>query len=196
MKRLLLLATVLGAASVVAGQTPSATAGDCKLTVAQAPGIRGLRLGMTIDQTLAVFPSAQADSEVRRQLGRDYFGSQSASVDPAKYESKEKFVGVNSINLSFLDGRLTNFSILYKGPEWKSDEQFAASVAEALNLPGVGSWKPIPNGLVLSCEGFRIGVSKAGANSIFMNDLRVDVAKIVNDRAEVPKEQARRAFKP
>jgi hypothetical protein len=195
-KKLLLLAIVLGTASVVPGQTPSTAASDCKLTVAQAPAIRGLRLGMTIDQTLADFPGAQADSDVRGQLARDYFGSQYASVDPAKYESKEKFVGVNSINLSFLDGRLTYFSIHYKGPEWKSDEQFAASVAEALNLPGVGSWKPIPNGLALSCEGFRIGLSKAGANSIFVNDLRVDVAKIVNDRAEVPKEQARRAFKP
>ena len=196
MKRLLLLAIVMGSSSVVAAQTPITAAGDCKLTVAQAPAIRGLRLGMTIDQTLALFPSAQADSDVRGQLGGDYFGSQSAYVHPAEYEAKEKFVGVNFINLSFLDGRLTNFSINYKGPEWKSDEQFAASVAEALNLPGVGSWKPIPNGLALSCEGFRIGVLRTGANSISVNDLRVDVRKIVNDRAEVAREQARRAFKP
>jgi hypothetical protein len=196
MKKLLLVAIVLGSASVVPGQTPSTTAGDCKLTVAQAPALRGIRLGMTIDQTLAVFPGAQADSDVRARLARDYFGSQSAYVDPAKYESKEEFGGVNFINLSFLDGRLTSFSISYKGPEWRSDEQFAARVAESLSLPGVGSWKPIFSGLALACEGFRIGVSKAGTNSISMNDLRVDVGKIVNDRAEVPKEQARRAFKP
>jgi hypothetical protein len=141
MKRPLLLAIVFGAASVVPGQTPSTTAGACKLTMAKAPAIRGLRLGMTIDQTLALFPGAQADSDVRA-------------------------------------------------------EQFAARVAEALSLPGLGSWKPIPNGLALACEGFQIGVSRAGANSIHMNDLQVDVGKVVNDRAEVPKEQARRAFKP
>jgi hypothetical protein len=151
---------------------------------------------MTIDQTLALFPGAQADSDVRANLARDYFGAQNAYVDPAKYESKEEFVGVNTIHFSFLDGRLTSFSIRYKGPEWSSDEQFAARVAEALSLPGLGSWKPIPNGLALACEGFQIGVSRAGANSIHMNDLQVDVGKVVNDRAEVPKEQARRAFKP
>jgi hypothetical protein len=156
MKKLLLLAIVLGAASVVAGQTPSTAARDCKLTVAQAPGIRGLRLGMTIDQTLAVFPGPQADSDVRASLARDYFGSQGASVVPAKYESTEKFVGVSSIDFGFLDGRLTRFSIQYKGPEWKSDEQFAAKVAEALSLPGVESWKPIPDGLALACEGFQV----------------------------------------
>ena len=196
MKKLLLLAIVLGTASVVPGQTPSITASDCKLTVAQAPAIRGLRLGMTIDQALAVFPGAKTDSDVRARLARDYFGSQSAQVMPAQYESGEKFVGVNSIYLSFLDGRLTSFSINYKGPEWKSDEQFAASVAEALNLPGVGSWKSAPNVLQLACDGFQIGVQRAGQNSIHMQDRRVDVAKILSDRAEVPKEQARRAFKP
>jgi hypothetical protein len=195
MKKLLLVTIVLGTTSVVPGQTPSTAAGDCKLTMAQAPAIRGIRLGMTVDQALAVFPGAQADSDVRANLAREHFGSQGVSIDPAKYESTEKFVGVNSISFGFLDGRLTRFSIQYKGPEWKSDEQFAAKVAEALSLPGVESWKPIPNGLALSCEGFRIGVS-AGPYSIFMNDPRVDVAKIVNDRAEVPKEQARRAFKP
>jgi hypothetical protein len=195
MKKLLLLAIVLGTASVVPGQTPS-TAGDCKLTMANAPAIRGLRLGMTIDQALAVFPGAQADSDLKAMLARDYFGSQTAYVDPANYESKGEFVGVNTIHFSFLDGRLTSFSILYKGPEWNSDEQFAAKVAEALSLPGVESWKPIPNGLALACEGSRIGVSIAGANSIFMNDFRVDVGKVLRDRAEVPKEQARRAFKP
>src|SRR6185436_9097502 len=180
MKKLLLLTIVLGSTAAVSAQTTSATGGDCKLTVAQAPAIRGIRLGMTIDQALGVFPGAQADSDVKASLARGSFGAQQAFVDPGKYESKEKFVGVKLINMTFLDGRLTHFWIGYNEPEWKSDEQFAARVAEALGLPGVRSWKPSLNGLGLSCDAFQIAVSIAGTNSIWMNDLRVDVAKIVS----------------
>lgn len=196
MKKLLLLAIILGSASDVPGQTTSNTVTDCKMTVAQAPEIRGLRLAMTINQALAVFPGAQTDPDVRAKLAREYFGSQNASVAPARYESKEKSVGVNFINLGFLDGRLTSFSIHYEGPEWKSDEQFAARVAETLSLPGMGYWKPVLGGLTLACDGFQIGVSRSGGNSIFVHDVRVDAAKVLKDRAEVPKEQARQSFKP
>ena len=194
MTKLLLLAIVLLSASVVTGQTPSTS--DCKMTFARAPEIRGLRLGMTIDQALAVFPGSQADSALQARLAKDNFGEQYTSVDPAKYDSKEKFIDVNGITLSFLDARLFYFSIWYKGPEWKSDEQFAARVAEALNLPGVGSWKHAPNVLQLACDGFLLSVMSTGSNTIALQDVRMDVAKIVNDRAEIPKEKARRAFKP
>ena len=69
-------------------------------------------------------------------------------------------------------------------------------MAEALSLPGVGSWKPESNVLALVCNGFRVSVQSIGPSLIYMQDLRVDVAKVLSDRAEVPKEQPRRAFKP
>ena len=196
MKKFLLLTIVLGSTAAASAQTTSATGGDCRLTAAQAPAIRGLRLGMTIDQALGVFPGAQADSDLRARLARDNFGAQFVGVEPSKYESKEKFAGVGSVNLAFLDGRMTSFQVTYIGPEWKNEEQFAAKVAETLGLPGVSSWKPGQNVLQLTCDGFRIAVQTIGLNVIYMEDLRVDVAKVIGDRAEVPKDQARRAFKP
>lgn len=195
MKKVLLIALVFGLVSAAAGQTSNTSgAGECKLTLAQAPAIRGIRLGMSVDQVLAQIPGSEADSDFLARLSRDYFGSRSATVMPSSYvTSREKFAGINSINLSFLDGRLVSFGIHYDGPEWRSKEQFVARVAEVLNLPGVGYWKPS-----LVCDGFEISAqtgSPKGA-AITMKDTKVDIGKVVHEREEVPKEKARRAFKP
>jgi len=118
---------------------------------------------------------------------------------PGSYmTSKEKFAGINSINLSFLDGRLLSFHVRYGEIEWRSREQLVARVAEVLNLPGVGVWKESNNALALACDGFEISAQTFGVKDtgIGMKDTTVDFGKVVQDRAEVPKEKARRAFKP
>jgi len=88
------------------------------------------------------------------------------------------------------------FSIHYDGPEWRSNEQFVARLAEVLNLPGVGSWKASTNGLAIACDGFEIYGQGPNGASIAMKDTKVDSNKVVREREEVPKEKARRAFKP
>ena len=203
MKKVLLIVVVLGLVSTVAAQTSNTSAsgtGECKLTLAQAPAIRGIRLGMSVDQVLAQIPGSEADSDLLARLSRDYFGYLSTFVAPGNYvTSKEKFAGVSSIDLGFLDGRLSSFSIHYDGPEWKSNEQFVVRLAEVLNLPGVGSWKPSNNfGLAIACDGFEISVQTPGPKDarIAMKDMKVDISKVVHEREEVPKEKARRAFKP
>ena len=199
MKKLLLVPLIIGAVSSAFGQTTNTSTGECKLNLAQAPAIRGIRLGMSIDQVLAQIPGSEADSDLLARLSRDYFGSRSVLVMPGHYvTSKEKFAGVNLINLNFLDGRLAHYSIRYAGPEWKSKEQFVARLADVLNLPGVGSWKPSNNGLAISCEGFEISIQVFGPNDaeIAMKDMKVDIGNVVHEREEVPKEKARRTFKP
>lgn len=201
MKKVLLIAFILGLVSSAGAQTSNTGAsgtGECKLTLAQAPAIRGIRLGMSVDQVLAQIPGAEADSDLLARLSRDNFGSKSAIVTPGRYvTSKEKFAGVNSINLSFFDGRLASFFIPYDGREWRSDKQFVARLAEVLSLPDVGSWKPINNGLAIACDGFEISGQLHGLTcAIAMKDMKVDVGKVVREREEVPKEKARRAFKP
>lgn len=202
MKTVLLIALVLGSVSTAAAQTsnPGASGtGECKLKLSQAPALRGIRLGMSVDQVLAQIPGSEADSNLLAGLSRDYFGSRSATVMPGSYvTSKEKFAGINLIELHFLDGRLLSFQVRYGEPEWRSREQLVARVAEVLNLPGVGAWKQITNALALACDGFEISAQTFGGKDtgIGMKDTTVDFAKVVQDRAEVPKEKARRAFKP
>lgn len=200
MKKALLAAFMLGLASAAGAQTSSTSGtGECKLTQAQAPALRGIRLGMSVDQVLAQIPGSEADSDLLARLSRDRFGSRYANVLPGRYAtSREKFAGIEGLNLTFLDGRLVSFLIYYQGTEWSNREQFAARVAEALNLPGVGAWKPSSDVLAVACEGFEISVQTSPPNGaqIAIKDTTVDVSKVVHDREEVPKEKARRAFKP
>jgi hypothetical protein len=197
MNRVLLIALVLGVMSAASGQTANTGAGECKLTRAQAPAIRGIRLGMTVDQALALFPGAEEGNYLRTQLSRNHFGFQSSSLSPGQYESKERFMGVDGMTMNFLDGGMVSFSIRYNGPEWRSNEQLAAKVAEALRLPGSESWKPTSNGRAITCNGFEVSVQKGSPyNYISLRGTGTDLPKILSEREEVPKEQARRAFRP
>jgi hypothetical protein len=193
MKKLLLIVFAIGTASIASGQTPGAATSDCKLTKAQAPVIRGLRLGLTVNQVLALFPGAERDERLKQQL-RNRFGFQSLSIVPHEYVVGDRFLGVKSISFAFLDDHLTYYSLNYNGPEWKDTAQFASRVAEVLRLPNVESWKNVDgNNLGLVCNGFQLTVTP---NVINLKDLQTDVNRVVRERAEVPKEEARRNFKP
>lgn len=198
MRKVLLIVFLLGLAPTVGAQTsnPGASgASECKLKLAQAPVIRGVHLGMTVNEVLAVFPGAEKDEALRQSLSRGSFGLTGFSVDPSKYGSKDKFVGVNSVHFGFLDGDLNSFSVLYNGPEFRNHEQFISRIAGPLNLPGIEFWKQ--GGLV--CEGFTLAVRvspEGGSNSIYVRSLEKDANSVVREREEAVKEEARRAFKP
>lgn len=200
MKKVLLIGFLLGSVSTAAAQTSNTGAGECKLTLAQAPAIRSIRLGMTVDQALAQFPDAENDPEVRRQLSSGQFGVQETNIVPSQYSSREKFVGVNRVRLTFLDTRLCSFSIWYEGPEWKTVDEFIIRISEALGLSSAEAWEPkaaLQSGnKLLKCDGFNVSVfaSSGSSNSITVSEW--GLAEIVHKREEEPKERARRAFKP
>jgi hypothetical protein len=202
MNRILFVALILSSASMGIAQTAGTgppRPPECKLTLSQAPVIRGIRLGTTVEQTLAVFPGAADDQALRGRLSGLRFGFQSVMLGPGKYGSKEKFEGVKSIFVGFLDEQLIFFSLTYDGPEWTSDEQFTAKVAEALNLPGLESWRTVQGGMGLACTGFSVTAQHGYAEhgpSILIKNLQIDADRIRRERAEEPKEKARRAFKP
>lgn len=198
MRKVLLIAFMLSLVPTAAAQTsnPGASAAsECKLKLAQAPVIRGIRLGMTVNEVLAVFPGAEKDEALRQNLSRGSFGLTGFSVDPSKYGSKDKFVGVSGVNFGFLDGDMNSFSVEYNGPEFRNNEQFISRIVGPLNLPGIEFWK----GAELFCEGFWVGVrvsSGGRSNVIYVRNLDKDANRVVREREEAVKEEARRAFKP
>src|SRR5207253_730347 len=62
----------------------------CTLTLAGAPDINGIRLGMMPDEVLALFPGSKDDADVRNNLSRppSQFGVSELSIKPAKYQSR------------------------------------------------------------------------------------------------------------
>src|SRR5882762_9300050 len=73
-------------------QTTNATVSDkapCSLVMNQAPVINGLRLGMTPEQVLALFPGSKEDAEVRSDISRPAspLGVSGFVIRPDKYQS-------------------------------------------------------------------------------------------------------------
>lgn len=154
----------------------------CQLTLAGAPDISGLKLGMTAEDVLALFPGSSEDAEVRSSLSRPGpFGTSSFSITPDKYESKEKFAGINQITLRLLDGRVSNFRFGYNGPEYSHVDKFVAKFTEGKNLPA-DAWEPyvgMDNNLkILKCTGFEINIFAGGQggnlNYVDIRDLEAD----------------------
>ena len=170
-----------------ATQPVNATGQDkttCTLTMAGAPDIKGLRLGMTPDEVLALFPGSKDDSEVRSSLSRapSEFGVSSFVIRPAQYQSKEKFAGVNQITFTLLDGRVSTFSVGYNGPEYSHVDKFVAKFVEGTSLPPADQWEAYV-GMdtqlkTLKCKDFEARVFAGGQdgnlNYVLMRDLEAD----------------------
>ena len=182
-------------------QTNNASSQDkptCQLTMAGAPDIKGLRLGMTPDEVLALFPGSKEDAEVRVSLSRtpSEFGVSSFVIRPAQYQSKEKFAGVNQITFTLLDGRVSTFSVGYNGPEYSHVDKFVAKFIEGTNLPAIDQWEAyvgMDNNLkMLKCTEFEIRVFTGGPggnlNYVLMKDLVAE--KKLQERRKKARAQA------
>lgn len=114
-----------------------------KMTMAQTPDIGGLRLGMTLEEALALFPGIKDDREVRPSLSRrpNRFGTSSITIKPAKYSTDKKFEQVSQVVLTLLDGRVSTLNVSYDSPVWEHVDEFVTKFSEEARLPGIDSWE-------------------------------------------------------
>jgi hypothetical protein len=170
----------------------------CQLTLAGVPDIKGLRLGMTPEQVLALFPGSNEDAELRSRLSQppSPFGVSGFVVRPDKYQSKDKFAEVTQITFTLLDGRVSSFSVGYNGPEYSHVDKFVAKFVEGTNLPAVDQWEAyvgMDNQLkILKCSEVEIRVFAGGQggnlNYVSMKDLEAE--KKLKDRRAKAREKA------
>lgn len=75
MRSLFLLMILAAMANSALGQTQIEVP-KCPLTAAQSPTIRGLRLGMGVEEVLSQFPGSSGDATIRNNLswGKKNFG--------------------------------------------------------------------------------------------------------------------------
>jgi hypothetical protein len=172
--------------------------------MAQVPVINGLRLGMTPEQVLELFPGSSEDAEVRSSLSKPAtkFGVSDFVIRPDKYKSKEKFAGISHIAFTLLDGRVYNFSISYDGPEWPHVDKFVAKFVQGTNLPAADAWEAYV-GLdtqlkILKCTDFEIRVFAAGQggklNYVLLHDLAAE--QKLKERKAKAREKAMQESKP
>ncbi len=175
-----------GVAQVRAGATEGVQEKPlCSLTLAAAPTIGGLRLGMTTDEALALFPGSKDDPPLRADLDRpaNGFGTSSFNLAPDKYGSKDKFSGINQITVKLLDGRISTFRISYSGPAYSKVDDFISELASTASLPKANQWEAyvgMDNQLkTLKCTEFEVQVFVGGQGG---NLNYVEVKDLVADR--------------
>lgn len=182
------------------------TTAPCVLELKDAPTIRGLRLGMALNEFLEMFPSAKAGRNSRPEVGAtSYEINQAEHPNFVDKSTKLDFVW-------FVDERLSSVGFKYPEFEPVSINDFVRQAAAKLGLPSIG-WKNfdgLPNPKILRCryfevmigrESFRAGI---GDPYIILSDKVAD-AKIIARENELKrkdveerrrKEREKRIFKP
>jgi hypothetical protein len=169
----------------------------CQLTLAGTPDIKGLRLGMTADDVLTLFPGSKEDAEVRASIAQPGpFGTSSFMIRSDKYKSQDKFAGIKQITFTLLDGRVSTFYVGYNGPKYSHIDNFVAKFIEGTNLPAVDQWQAyvgMDDSLkILKCADFEIKVFAGGKggnlNYVDIRDLEAD--KKIEERRKKADEKA------
>jgi hypothetical protein len=178
------LALTLGiiAPSASAQEAKRKFAVRCALTVADAPELRGLKLGMTFDKVWRMYPSASWPPAV--------LGVRSARLLPDEAQT----VGVSWIDTTFIDDRLVSITVQYDVLTFKSAGEFAERVTDGLDLPG--AQRDAGDVYKLACAGFALAIDYDNGSmpSVRLFERSAD-EEIIKRRARA-RERAQDAFKP
>lgn len=138
----------------------------CALTRDQAPEIGGLRLGMTEGQVRTLISSVTISSANEDGVSRAAVKSSALN----QLSTSSFFAGVESVDLEFVDGKLSFIRVAYPATnKWGSKDEFLSSLAPKFQLHG--QWQPFYDwktkdardaqdlrDLAIECEGFRLSV--------------------------------------
>ena len=166
---------------------------NCMLTV------RGIRLGMSLQQVLALLPNGSKRKETRDQIERAKTASSETvyvAFDPTG--DGEQFAGVDSISVGVHNGQVVDFTVSYVGPTWRTIDEWVNKLAESFGLPNAKSWRAGPSenpNLMLSCKAVMIEAGiQGGGGSIRVRDTEHN--KEMDRQKEAGEEKKRRDFKP
>jgi hypothetical protein len=182
--------------------THKSTQTRCSLTEATAPSIRGLRLGMTADELLALFPGVAKKKELKAAI--EQAKSTSAvdaaylGFDPATDGDAQRFAGVDSVSAGVYKGRVVDFIVQYGGATWKDVDEWIVRLSETFPALSAQSWTTGANeapSKVLSCDGIVIEAAILGGGASIRMRSNAYIQGI-EERAKAAEEKKRQATKP
>lgn len=123
---------------------------QCVMKAEELPEVRGFKIGQASDEAQMRFPDKfRGEQSDEINLQRIYLSFPTFTKDDQEFE------GVQRVILIYLDKKLASFEISYSyDTEWKSDLDFAASIAQALKLPTTG-WRGL-HPTRLDCADFTV----------------------------------------
>lgn len=203
-KRVIALFTLV--VVTISAHSQALSQSKCSLTEADSPSIRGLRLGMSTQEVLALFPGSATrwakepglrDAR-QKALAATSSGLVSLTFEPATDAAKDQFANVDSVSVSLYRGRVVDLTVVYLGTVWNSIDEWIAKVSETLRLPGPKEWVVGPSetpNKILKCSGIEIEATVQGGGS----SIRIrnpESLKAAEERENTAEEKKRREFKP
>jgi hypothetical protein len=178
----------------------------CKLTLAQAPAIRGLRLGMTVDELFAIFPANEREEFDRIQTLKSAelppnYGYTGFQFGLSNYDTKDRFTGMNYLSFELFDRKVVSIRASYINvPQFDRSGQLMEIITRQFGLPEFKDWPRYDENMSepsLSCEGFTFQVNAlsiySGSFSISLTDPAYK--KIREDRRQADRAKKREGFK-
>ena len=191
---------MLSSSSLASNPYPVQT--RCNLTEATAPKVRGLHLGMSIQQFLALFPAITKKKEMKDTIEKlkSATGDEVVTLgfDPVVDGDANSFAGIESVGATFYKGRVMDFSAQYGGSTWGSVDEWVAKLSESFNLPRAQDWMSGPNespNKILNCDGIQIEAAIQGGSA----SIRVRNAGYLREseeRARAAEDKKRKDVKP
>jgi hypothetical protein len=178
----------------------------CKLTLAQAPIIRGLRLGMTSDELFAIFPANEREEFDRAQKLKSAelppnYGFTSFLISLSNYATKDRFTGIYQLNFWLFDKNVVSIVAYYgSAPQFDRPGQLMEIITKQFDLPEFKDWpnyNEYSGNPSLPCEGFTFQVDANNATGGSFTITLTDPAykKIVEDRKQADRAKKREGFK-
>ncbi|MGH9754210.1 MAG: hypothetical protein ACREA2_15640 [Blastocatellia bacterium] len=175
----------------------------CKLTLAQAPVIRELRLDMTSDELFAIFPANEREEFDRAQRLKSAelppnYGYTSLGFYPSNYATKDRFMGLGQLTFGLFDRKVVFIRADYSNtPQFDRQEQLMETITRQFGLPEFKEWPGYSeywNNPSLSCDGFTLQVyGLNGSFSIVLTD--PTYKKIAEERKQSDLAKKREGFK-
>ncbi len=191
----------------ILGSSQALSQSRCDFTKDNSPSVRGLRLGLTTQQLLALFPGsakrwAKEPKEIRvaREQAMAATSNEPGylSFDPATDAAKDQFAGVDSVSAGLYKGWVIDFNVLYGGATWRTIDEWVAKLSETFKLPGAQDWVVGPSenpNKVLKCNGIEIEAAiQGGSASIRIRN--TDFFKAMEESKTAAEEKRRREIKP
>jgi hypothetical protein len=207
MKTLFALTIFFGATSLVYGQSAPPQPSQCSLKPAQSPSVRGIKLGMSVEDLLALFPGSAGEDGIKLSASETanfpHFGVVNFGVFPSRYSTRERFAGIGILNFVVLDGRLAQFEVQYlglpNGANWRNLDDFIAKISDAFQVPASKNWTAHqynPSMKELRCDGFQLQASNVNLTGTLTVATANAPFQIKKERAAAFEEKARREFRP
>lgn len=183
------------------GLTALAQEAPCTTPLRVAPDIRGLSLGMGMDEVRKQFKPDS--SPYKWDTKPDEAGVVELDLwmlfDWVELEGRYK--GVRRFLLSFTDSKLSKIGAVYeKNAEWPNVEAFTEQISKTLALPNYAWQKPASvapkKNRFMMCDGFKVvaSIDAGGSYLIGLVDLKAEQTE--RERRAVIADKKRQAFKP